>query len=121
MTGERVVTQPDGAEQQGLFLASALGQVDGGQVLVLLAAQADPARPDSCRLEATVVPERPLAGPLRLVLSWQGGRRTARVQASGRARFRRVPAAALQSLRARAGEGALIRVERMVSESDALA
>lgn len=120
MAGERAVTQPAAGGQKGLILASALSQVDGGRVLVLLAAQADPARPGICRVEATVVPERPLAGPLRLILSWQGGRRTARFSVAGRARLRSVPAAALQALRGEAGETPLVRVERIESEHDAL-
>ncbi len=119
MTAENVVLQPVAGEAQGPILASALSQVGGGRVLVLLAAQADAARPDTCRLEATLLPERPLAGPLRLVVRWPGGRRTARVLACGQARLR-VPAAALQALGAQPGEALCIRVERIESERDAL-
>lgn len=107
---ERATLPP--AELGGLLLASPLLHVPPeGRAIVLLAAQPDAARPGRCRLEATVVPEGPLPAGLRLVVQWQGGQRSVRLDGAGRARLSGVPLAALQALQAGEAEALRVRIE----------
>lgn len=107
---ERATLPP--AELGGLLLTSPLLHlVPEGRAVVLLAVQPDAAHPDRCHLEATVVPEGTLPERSRLVVQWQGGRRSARLDSAGRARLGGVPLAAIQALQAGEAEALLVRVE----------
>ncbi|HOQ99619.1 MAG TPA: hypothetical protein PLJ35_12435 [Anaerolineae bacterium] len=111
------VTSPPLEASGCLLLTSSVIHLDAGHAVVLLAAQPDPARPGQYRLEATVVPAQPLPAGLRLVASWAGGQRTARLDTSGCARLRGVPATAL----AAGGKGTLlVSIEKVMGESNAL-
>ncbi len=110
----------DGGEAAGAeLLATPIIDLAEGRVVVLLAAQPDPERPGEYVLDATAVPEAPLAAPLRLVLSWQGGRRTVTTSRAGRARVRGIPAPVVGALRSGDREALLLQV-KLTSESDAM-
>lgn len=121
---KRVSSPPQGGAEAGavghLLLTSSIGEVDGRRAVVLLAAQPDPQHPAEYLLEATVVPERPLDQKLRMVLEWQGGRRTAVVGNGSQARWRGIPAAALQALQAGDQQALVLRLEKATDEGDAL-
>jgi len=87
---------------------------------VLFSVQRDRARPDRCRLEATVVPEGTLPAGLRLVVRWPGGRRSTRLDGAGCGRLSGIPLAALQALQAGEAGALLVEIERVDREGDAV-
>jgi hypothetical protein len=103
-----------------LLLTSPVLHLSEGRAVVLLSVQRERARPDRCRLEATVVPEGTLPAGLRLVARWPGGRRSARLDGAGCGRLSGIPLAAVQALQAGEAGALLVEIERVDDEGDAM-
>ena len=105
-----------------VVMTSPICQLQDGCAVVLVAAQPDPRQPSTYLLDATVVAERPLRQPLRLVARWQGGERTAAVDPGAGARLRGIPATALQALpgQALSGQGLRLALEPVARGGHAL-
>ena len=100
------------AAASALLVTSTIVELEQGRAVVLFTAQPEPQDPTQYRLEATVVPEKPLAAALRLVVEWPGGRRRARLDPRGRARLRGLPGAPLLALQRGDAQALVVHLER---------
>ncbi len=105
-------TRKGKSRTSALLVTSTIVELEQGRAVVLLMAQPEPQDPTRYRLEATVVPEKPLAGALRLAVEWPGGRRRARLDPHGRARLRGVSGAPLLALQSGDEQALVVRLER---------
>jgi hypothetical protein len=101
MGGEEAADQTPRTSRLGgaELLATPIIDLEETRVVVFLAAQPDPERPGEYMLDATAVPETPVARPMHLSLTWPGGRRAARLNRAGSARVRGIPAHVVHALR----------------------
>jgi hypothetical protein len=107
--------KPGGAE----LLATPIIDLEGSRVVVFLAAQPDPERPGEYMLDATAVPEAPVARRMHLSLTWPGGRRAARLNRAGSARVRGIPAHVVNALRSGDPEALRLQIKLMARRPDA--
>jgi hypothetical protein len=121
MGQEEAVGQTPGTGRPGgtELLATPIIELEETRVVVFLAAQPDPERPGEYVLDATAVPEAPVARPMHLSLTWPGGRRAARLNRAGSARLRGIPAHIVHALRDGDPEALQLQIKLMARRPDA--